>query len=127
MASRQAGFSLLEVLVAFSVLALMLGVLMQTLSQSSRNVAISTAYSKALTLAESKLAEAGAYGPLDAATYGDALEGEFEWEITASPIATAPAGSSGLLPYHVRVVVAWGTEAQRRSVELDTIKLARGS
>jgi len=51
------GFSLLEVIVAFSVLTLALGVGMALLSQSMLNVGVARDYVQAVALAESLLAE----------------------------------------------------------------------
>ena len=56
---RQSGFSLLEVLVAFSILALALGVLLQSFSTGMRGVTQSGLYSRATLLAESIFARAG--------------------------------------------------------------------
>uniref|UniRef100_UPI0035939C60 type IV pilus modification PilV family protein n=1 Tax=Thiocapsa sp. TaxID=2024551 RepID=UPI0035939C60 len=50
----QSGFSLLEVLVAFAILAVSLGVLMQIFSQATRTTLLSSQYSRAASLAESK-------------------------------------------------------------------------
>ena len=58
-AKRQKGFSLLEVLVAFSILALSMGVLMQIFSGGLRNVEQSTHHTKAVALAKSLLARVG--------------------------------------------------------------------
>ncbi|MET0055656.1 MAG: type II secretion system protein, partial [Candidatus Thiodiazotropha sp. 6PLUC10] len=62
--SRQKGFSLLEVLVAFTLLALTLGVMMKTLSSNSRGLVIASQHSQAATLAESLISEVGVTEPL---------------------------------------------------------------
>ena len=56
---RQAGFSLLEVLVAFAILALSLGVLLQIFSRAMSTTAVSGSYSRAAAMAEARLAEVG--------------------------------------------------------------------
>ena len=53
---KQRGFSLLEILVAFSILALSLGVLFQIYSLGSGATALSRDYSKALIVAQSQFA-----------------------------------------------------------------------
>jgi general secretion pathway protein I len=120
---RQCGFSLLEVLVAFSVLALSLGVLMQTFSLSSRNIGISADYAKALALAESKLDEVGDLIAIEEPAAGEALEGAFSWRLDSVPMASDYAGPSAVVPYRVTVVVEWGPPGQRRNLSLETIKL----
>jgi type II secretory pathway component PulJ len=49
---RQTGMSLLEVLVAFAILALVLGVIMQIFSSGMRASRLGESYSKAVLLAE---------------------------------------------------------------------------
>ena len=50
--NRQSGFSLLEVLVAFAILSMSLGVLYQAFSNSLRNVGASGDYSRAMIIGE---------------------------------------------------------------------------
>jgi general secretion pathway protein I len=64
MPSRQKGFSLLEVLVAFVILALSLGVIMRLFSTNLRNIGASERSSQALLVAESVLAKLGVETPL---------------------------------------------------------------
>jgi len=122
---QQKGFSLLEVLVAFVVLALALGVLMQTFSRSSRNAAVSADYSKALALAESKLVTSGHLTPLAESAAGEAYNGRFRWALNSAPLELDYAGRSGLIPYVVSVQVQWDAPGQPRSVNLETIRLQR--
>ncbi len=122
---RQKGFSLLEVLVAFAVLALSLGVLMQTFSHSSRNAAISADYSKALALAESKLVSFGHLTSPSEPTAGEAHNGRFRWSLNSAPLELDHAGPSELTPYVVSVEVQWDASGQQRSVNLETIRLTR--
>ncbi len=53
----QQGFSLLEVLVAFSILALSLSVLFQIYSRGTQSTALSHDYNRAVIIAQSKMAE----------------------------------------------------------------------
>ena len=55
----QRGLSLIEVLVAFVVLALTLGVILQIFSGGLRNARLSDAYTRALLLAETRLEAEG--------------------------------------------------------------------
>ncbi|MCG6966796.1 MAG: prepilin-type N-terminal cleavage/methylation domain-containing protein [Chromatiaceae bacterium] len=122
---RQHGFSLLEVLVSFSILALSLGVLMQIFSLSSRNAGVSADYAKALTIAESRLAEVGELIALTDAAAGQELDGRFDWRLNSVPIESEYFGPSAVAPYRVTVTVEWGSAGQRRSLSLETVKLER--
>lgn len=64
LASGQRGFSLLEVLVAFAILSIALGVLLQIFATGMRNVGLSEEYSQAALYAESILAAYGREAPL---------------------------------------------------------------
>jgi general secretion pathway protein I len=121
--SRQAGFSLLEVLVAFSILAMALGVLMQIFSLSANNVRVAADYTKAVAVAESKLAGAGVIYPLERGTVsGEEMEGKFTWTLRSTPVDGQLAGDSAVVPYRVDVSVAWGPPRQRRSIAFATLK-----
>ena len=54
-----AGFTLLEVVVAFAIMALSMAVLLNLFATGVRATRLSADYSEAVTLAESKLAEYG--------------------------------------------------------------------
>lgn len=57
--NKQAGFSLLEILVAFVVMAFVVGVILQLFGTSMRSVALTDEYSYAVQVAESHLASVG--------------------------------------------------------------------
>lgn len=81
---RQKGFSLLEVLVAFSILALSLGVLMQIFSGGLRNVDQSTHHAKAVAIAKSLMARIGTETQLlpgeQTGEFGEPGE-QYNWQI----------------------------------------------
>ena len=56
---RSRGYTLVEVLVAFVIMAMALTVLLRIFSGGVRNVALSSDYAKAVLIAESRLATAG--------------------------------------------------------------------
>lgn len=89
--ASERGFSLLEVLVAFSILAISLGVLMQIFSRSLTNVQVVSDLALASDLAQNLLASAGTETPL---TPGEVLgsHDKFQWRITISPHQDAVDG-----------------------------------
>jgi len=121
------GFSLLEVLVALSVLALSLGVLMQIFSSAMRGVTLAEHYSKATLIAQSRLAAVGTEYPAEPGSYsGD--EGGFRWivNLSPSPVAVPATGSATPLVelLDVRVGVVWAEGERERSVAVDSLRVA---
>jgi general secretion pathway protein I len=87
---------MLEVLVAFVILALVGTALFRLFSGALANVAAADDYSRAVLVAESVLAEAAGTPPLrEGSKSGSADEGRIEWTTTVSPYAP-PQGSADL-------------------------------
>ena len=120
------GFSLLEVLVAFAILALSLGVLMQLFSGGVRNTLVSDGYSRAVELAESTLALAGTEIPLETGSHGGEEKG-LSWQLDIQPWLPEEllAPPENIEAFHVSVRVTWSDSDRDRSVTLDTLRLAR--
>jgi general secretion pathway protein I len=122
----QGGFSLLEILVAFSILALSLGVLLEIFSTALRGVALSEQYTKAALLAESTLGAVGADIPLETGTYsGDAEEG-YSWLVSISPYQSEylEPRSGYREPLVVSVQVSWQDLGRERRVQAHTMRLS---
>jgi general secretion pathway protein I len=123
---RQSGYTLIEVLVAFMILALALTVLMRIFSGGLRNVSVSSDYATATLIAESRLAAAGIDLPLvPGETSG--TEGErFEWTISVQDYEPWPgyrSAAQGVDAYRVTVTVEWPHRDRTRSVGLSTVRL----
>ena len=85
------GFTLLEVLVAFAILALVGTALFRLFSGGLANAAAADDYSRAVLVAESVLTEAASAQPLrEGATQGTADGGQIEWTAQIAPYT--PAG-----------------------------------
>lgn len=129
MRRASSGFSLLELLVAFVILALALGTMMRVFSGGLNNAGLAGEYSRAILLAESRLAELGAQ-PVEGEVQGE-FDGKYRWHGTVRPWAD-PAYESGILqqPLPVRLMqievkVAWGEQGGKsREVGLSTLQLA---
>lgn len=88
--ARARGFSLLEVLVAFVILALVGTALFRLFSGALGNASAADDSSRALLVAESVLAEAASTQPLkEASQQGTVDDGRIEWTTKVTPY-TAP-------------------------------------
>jgi general secretion pathway protein I len=85
-ARRARGFSLLEVLVAFVILAAVATALFRLFSGALANASAADDYSRAVLVAESALTAAAAAQPLREATEtGSADDGRVEWTTRVTP------------------------------------------
>jgi general secretion pathway protein I len=129
------GFSLLEVLVAFVVLALVGTALFRLFGGALANVSASDDYSRALLVAESVLAEVSGTRPLREGTQsGTAEDGRIGWTAEVAPYAppqsnadlerTAEAMPLRLLKIAVETAFT-GADGKPRKLALATVRLAR--
>ena len=132
--TRQSGFSLLEVLVAFAILAVSLGVLMQIFSRGMLTTLAAAQYSRAASLAEARLAAVGSAIPLAAgATSGEPEDG-FAWELSIVPTELTEEAPGLVLstqappvtPYRVTVTILWQDGSRLRRLTLSTLRLGEG-
>ncbi|CAK0753753.1 general secretion pathway protein I [Gammaproteobacteria bacterium] len=118
-----AGFSLLEVLVALSILALSLGVILAIFSKALLGTRLGESYTYATALAEAQLAAAGNTAPLTAGQQGGRESG-YLWQVQTSPyelpdVALKPS----LAGFLVQVTVTWTDGGHARQVTLRTLKV----
>ena len=83
------GFSLLEVLVALSIMAISLGVLYQTQIGATRNLTQSLALDRATLYGQSILANATGLAA-DHTTLEGAFEDGYRWQLNVTPIDIPP-------------------------------------
>ncbi len=121
--NREKGFSLLEILVAFSILAISLGILLKIFSSGVNTAMIAEEYTVATQIAESLMAKTGIEEPLVAGeNYGTEVE-KYHWRVSVenSPSPADDEDEAGL--FAVQVIVHWGDDDRnRRVVELHTVK-----
>ena len=127
------GFSLLEVLVAFVILALVATALFRLFSGGLVNASAAGDWSRALLLAETRLELAGTTQPLREVTdRGDEDDGRMQWEARVTPYSAPDADpsmerSADTLPtrlYRVTVDVKFpGQNGGERTLSLATVKL----
>jgi general secretion pathway protein I len=124
---KQQGFTLLEVLVAFAIMGVALGTLLQTFAMGLRNTALSEEYTQAMLHAESVLAGLGVEEPLTEGDLSGKLDDKYAWRGSVS-VYEEPEGpelpDNGLIPYHVQITVYWQDESHERSVSLETLRIS---
>lgn len=131
-ARHQRGYTLIEVVVAFALLAFGMTLLLGTLTNASRQVRASDQYGRAALHAQSLLAQIGVGQALAAGRRSGRLdEGRYEWEVVVSPwrdpqAARQPAQPQALVGpklMHVQVTVAWGEGGPRERLRLESLRL----
>jgi general secretion pathway protein I len=135
---RQRGFSLLEVMVAFVVLAAALGLLLGMLSRGLHQITGSQSETEASLYAQSMLDAIGTIEPLEPVSrVGDFDHGRYRWRLQVTqagdpapppppeegaPPQAVPTDGAPLL-YRVRLDVEWGAAAPAQRLHYETLRL----
>lgn len=124
----QRGFSLLEILVAFSIMAISMGMLLSIFSSGLRNAAVSEEYTSAVQIAEAMIARPAIETPLRPGQSSGVENDKYRWELTVTPfILTDETIDTRTIPaqlFMVTAIVSWGDEGGReRRFELSELKL----
>lgn len=123
----QKGFTLLETLVALSVLAISLGVIYQIFGTSLRNMQYAKEYSYAQLFAESKISELGKGIPIAEGTFGGKIDDKYLWEISIVPESSLNHSEKSIIhAYKVLFNIQWDSYGKDRSIKVLTYKLAVG-
>ena len=130
MPQQQCGFTILEVLVAFLVAALLLSVILSGFSTGMSQLVRADRISQAAIVAQSRLAEIGVVLPLQAAQYKgrDELAPKYSWEINVAPFAwdfSASLAQAGATLYRVDIEVFWPSGGKTHSFVLSSLRLGR--
>lgn len=122
----QDGFSLLEILVAFAILALSLGVLLRIFGGAGRIAGTADEYSRAIVVAESLLATVGTETPLAPGETSGEIGETYRWvlQVEPYPLEAGPdQQGQGFKPYWVNLTVEWGDADDPRAFDLKTLRL----
>jgi general secretion pathway protein I len=118
--SRQRGFSLLEMLVAISILGLTLGTLYQAVSGATRNVRTDERYTYSVELARSVLAN-NAVVPARGVNKAGETAGGFRWRVVSRPVPGAGPRNTFAQLRQIEVTVAWDEGSRTREVALHSV------
>ena len=123
--SNSRGFSLLEVLVAFTILAMLLGALFQVFSGGLRAAHSGDRYTRATVIAQSRLAALGIEQPVQEGVSSGTAEGAYHWRVTVSPYLDDQLSLTDRVPQplSVNVEVFWEEGGGVRTVSLTSILL----
>ena len=120
MRRREAGFTLIEVLVAFAILSLTIVVAVQGFAQGLRLLKLSGDHQQAALLADQKAREVVL--PKEGRESG--TEGAFAWERVIKEVPAPELTPNGQLPkwhvFEIDVQVAWGDS--KRTVAITTLR-----
>ncbi len=119
----QRGFTLLEVLVAFTIFAFSFGAILQIFSSGARNAGVSRAYAVALGHAQSQLERLGIEEPLEAGQSSGVLDDGMAWRLEITPYEDQPSEDSLLRAFAVKAIVTWRDGGQERQVALSSLRL----
>jgi len=131
--SKQTGFSLLEILVAFSILAIALGILLNIFSSGVETAAVAEEYSSAVQIAETLMARTGVESSLQPGQTAGIENDKYSWQVTVAPYEPTLEGfdtkSLSAALFMVTVNVSWDGNGvsdgnHQREVELSTLKLS---
>jgi general secretion pathway protein I len=123
--NRDNGFSLLEILVAFSILAISLGILLKIFASGVNTAMIAEEYTVATQIAESLMAKTGIEEPLVVGGSSGTEAEKYHWQVTVenSTNLADVEDENDVSLLAVRVIVQWGDDDRnRRTVELNTVK-----
>ena len=126
---QQGGFTLLEVMVAFVIFALVFATTLQILSGSMRNIKRSAEYTQAALWAQSRMDAVGIDPPLENGDYQGEFDDDYSWELEIVPYEFDD-GSDFVVDefpvdlFYVELRVQWGQEPRRLQAVFKTLRTA---
>jgi len=124
---RQAGFTLIEVMAAFAIFAVLFGVILQILSTSISNTRRSGDFTQAALLAQSQLDMIGIESLPQPGQSSGRYNDDYSWELIIEPyrIPDDRGVTFEDLPidlYYVGLTVFWGEGRFERSALFETLR-----
>ena len=121
--TKSQGFTLIEVIASFTILAMTFMVVLGILSNSTRNTIKSSEQTKLALLAQSKMDEVGITIPVEEGSESGDFNDDISWHIDITPYEAEYEGNASMdfVPvelFKVQLVVAWldGTGRNREAI-----------
>jgi general secretion pathway protein I len=125
------GFTLLEIVVAFTLMALVISVLLSVFSGGLQGLGLAEEYSRASSLAESTLSRVGADIALKEGETRGTEADRFRWSVQIKPFEVEPEAQGqpqaimAVQLMEVQVVVTWDDYGRNREIKLHTLRLTQ--
>lgn len=123
MKSRQGGFTLLEILIALSILATAVTIIFQLFSASLRNIAVSADYVSGVIKAETKMREVLSEEDLAEEAYTESEEDGYTYNVTIKKTLEIKTDAIPVQMMQIDLVVTWTKGAKARTIRLRTMKM----
>jgi len=119
---------LLEILIAFSILAISLGILLKIFSSGVNTAVVAEDYTAAVQIAEGLMAKTGVETPLQPGEDSGLENNKYHWLVEVSPFVFNPENVDVTTMkaelFKIKVIVSWGDDGDNdRQVKLTTLKL----
>ena len=125
----QSGFSLLEILVAFTIMAISVTVLLEIFGKNTQIAFHAQNYTQAVSLAESLLDAVGHEEKLPDSNANGVFDDRFHWTVTVNEYQPVEEDVDFDLVayqlYNVVVTVNWGQGDTQRSVQLNSLRIGK--
>ncbi|MDB5395020.1 MAG: pseudopilin [Rhodospirillales bacterium] len=127
--NREGGFALLEVLIAFAIAALALGLLFQAAGSGGNAARTAGYYEEAVSRAKSRMAMLGRATPLAEGESQGEDGGPYRWRIKVTPSATAepardaPPTTRRATLYDIDVAISWTVDRRKHEIVLRSQRL----
>lgn len=126
-AHTQAGFTLVEVMAAFAIFAVLFGIILQILSTSVSNTRRSGDFTQAALIAQAQLDMVGIEEIPIPGSYSGEADDRYRWVMDIEPyfVESESSASFDELPidlYRVVLTVYWGENESERSASFQTLR-----
>lgn len=125
--NRQHGFSLIEVVAAFAVFAIVFAAIMQLMTLALSNTRAAHEFTQAALLAQSKLDVIGLEEYLEPGVSNGQFDDKYSWQLEVEPYIVLD--ERGLDPeenpvalYRATLVVSWGDALVEREAAFETLR-----